>query len=158
MLIALLGGFVWWHWLVLAMLLLVIELAVPIMWFLWVAVGAGILALLTLLFPDIPWPWQLILFGVISIASLFIGRQLFRGNPVHDAPALNRRGEQHVGKIFTLVEPIVNGKGAARVGDTQWRVAGSDLPVGTRVQVTHVDGNQLQVVEHGAGDTPAPRG
>jgi membrane protein implicated in regulation of membrane protease activity len=153
MFLALIGGLVWWHWLVLAMLLLVIELTVPFMWFLWVAVAAGLMTVVTALVPGLTWQWQLIAFGVLALASLFIGRQFFAGErEEHDTPGLNRRAEQHVGKVLTLVEPIVNGRGAARVGDTRWRVAGTDMPVGTQVHVTGVDGTLLTVEQQPKGD------
>jgi hypothetical protein len=37
-----------------------------------------------------------------------------------DQPKLNRRGEQYVGRTFTLEEPIVNGHGKIRVDDSTW--------------------------------------
>lgn len=149
----LLGTLVWWHWLVLAMVLLVIEIAAPVMWFLWVALAAGLLALITLVVPGISWPWQVIIFGIATIASLFVGRRVFQGErKAHDAPALNRRNEQHVGRVYTLSEAIVNGTGAASVGDTRWQVVGDDMPIGTAVRVTRVNGTRLHVVAEASGD------
>ncbi len=153
------GQLVWWHWLVLAMLLLVIEITLPVLWFLWVALPAGVMAVLTLFVPDLTWQVQLIVFGAMAIASLFLGRRFLGGvRTAQDTPGLNRRSEQHLGKVLTLAEPIVNGRGAARVGDTRWRVAGADMPSGTQVRVTEVDGTLLQVEPvistETTGDTP----
>ena len=149
-----LEGLVWWHWLVFAMALLVVEITAPVMWFLWVALAAGLVALITFIGPGLAWPVQLILFGALAVASLFLGRRFFRGERgPHDAPALNRRGERHVGRVYTLVEPIENGRGAARVGDTRWQVSGEDQPVGARVRVTQVDGTLLHVVPDESVDT-----
>jgi membrane protein implicated in regulation of membrane protease activity len=50
-----------------------------------------------------------------------------------------------VGQRYVLVEPIVNGRGKAKVGDGQWLVSGPDLPVGTEIEVVAVDGAMLQV-------------
>jgi membrane protein implicated in regulation of membrane protease activity len=44
-----------------------------------------------------------------------------------------------------LIEPIVNGRGKARVGDGEWLVNGPDLPLGATVLVVGVEGNTLQV-------------
>ena len=59
---------------------------------------------------------------------------------------LNRRGEQYVGRVFTLSEPIENGTGKLIIDDTMWKVSGSDLPAGTKVRVTGVQGAILEVV------------
>ena len=42
---------------------------------------------------------------------------------------------QLVGRIATLTEPINDGRGRVRIGDTMWRVAGPDLPAGAQVRV-----------------------
>ncbi len=41
--------------------------------------------------------------------------------------------------------PSVNGVGKLRVDDTTWKVAGNDVPAGSRVRVTGVEGTILQV-------------
>lgn len=136
----------WWHWLVLAMLLLVVEIAAPVQWFLWVALAAGLTSLVVLVLPSLGWPLQLLVFGLLVVASLFVGRRLFEGRrEPTDAPSLNRRGEQYVGRTFTLTEPIINGHGTVKVGDTRWRVSGPELAEGHPVRVTGVDGTTLRV-------------
>ncbi|MCG8379509.1 MAG: NfeD family protein, partial [Proteobacteria bacterium] len=68
----------------------------------------------------------------------------------------NRRGEQYVGRIFTLEEPIVNGVGKVKVDDSTWKVMGVDMPAGTKVRVLSVDGTILNVegetIFSGAGE------
>ena len=49
------------------------------------------------------------------------------------------------GEIFHLTEPIVDGRGRMKVADTMWRVAGPDLPAGTKVRVVAVEGTVLRV-------------
>jgi membrane protein implicated in regulation of membrane protease activity len=58
---------------------------------------------------------------------------------------LNRRAEAHIGRIFTLERPIIDGRGRLKVDDTTWLVEGPDLPAGTRVQVTSVNNTLLRV-------------
>ena len=43
------------------------------------------------------------------------------------------------------MEPIVNGTGRIRAGDTTWRVTGPDAGSGRRVRVVSVDGPTLNV-------------
>lgn len=67
-------------------------------------------------------------------------------NPVEsDQPNLNRRGQQYIGRTFTLSEPIVNGLGKITVDDSTWKIHGKDCAEGTRVTVTGVDGVILKV-------------
>jgi membrane protein implicated in regulation of membrane protease activity len=61
------------------------------------------------------------------------------------APGLNRRAEQLIGSEAALDEPIENGVGRIRLGDTVWRVRGPDLPAGEKVRVVAVEGALLDV-------------
>jgi hypothetical protein len=64
---------------------------------------------------------------------------------VTDEAALNRRGDSYVGEVVTLAEPIVDGRGKVRVGDTVWLARGPDLAAGRRVRVVAARGTQLEV-------------
>ena len=78
--------------------------------------------------------------------SIVVWRSYFRKHPVTtDQPALNRRGEQYVGRTFTLEEPIVNGNGKIKVDDTTWKIIGADCLSGSKVKVVGVDGVILKV-------------
>jgi inner membrane protein len=61
------------------------------------------------------------------------------------AATLNRRGDQMIGRTAVLSEPIQNGRGKAKIDDSVWRVEGVDLPAGTQIKVTGVDGSILKV-------------
>ena len=43
MLLVLLAALAWWHWLLLAMVLVIIEIVAPTFYFLWIAVAAGLM-------------------------------------------------------------------------------------------------------------------
>lgn len=135
-----------WSWWILAIALLVLEAFVPGTFFMWLGIAAGVVGLLLLLIPGIGWEYQIIIFASISVASIVIWRQYFRKHPVAtDQPALNRRGEQYIGRTFTLGDPIVNGQGKIRVDDTTWKILGEDCDAGSHVRVIGVDGVQLRV-------------
>jgi inner membrane protein len=135
-----------WHWWVLAIILLALEVAAPGTFFLWLAVAAGIVGLIALLLPDLIWQVQVLLFAVAGVASVVGWRLYARRLPQRsDDPTLNRRGEQYVGQIFHLTDPIVDGRGRMKVADTMWRVAGPDLPAGSKVRVVAVEGTVLRV-------------
>jgi len=140
------GEIQWWHWLVLAMLLLTIEIIAPITWFLWVAVAALAMSLIVFLAGPMVWTTQLLLFGILGVASLVLAHFWIKSRPIKtDQPLLNKRGAQYVGRQFTLIEAIENGYGTVKVDDTRWRVSGPALVEGAKVIVTGLDGTTLQV-------------
>ena len=144
--VAFLEGLQFWHWMILGLALAVVEVIAPGTFFLWLGIAAGLTGLLVLVIPDIAWQIQLIAFGVLSIAIVVAWRTYQRRHPtVSDDSTLNRRGEQYVGRVFTLAEAIVNGRGTVKVGDSLWRADGPDLPAGEKVKVTGVAGTVLKV-------------
>jgi membrane protein implicated in regulation of membrane protease activity len=135
-----------WHWWIAAVVLLVLEVFAPGSVFLWMATAAGMTGLLLLLASGLTWEYQLLAFAVLTVASAVAWRAYLRRRPIEtDQPALNRRGEQYVGRVFNLDEAIVNGTGKIRVDDTTWKVEGADLPLDAKVRVTGVDGTVLTV-------------
>jgi membrane protein implicated in regulation of membrane protease activity len=136
----------YWHWLILGGALLLIEVLAPSFFFLWMAVAASVVALVMWFMPELGWQYQLMIFSVLSVGSIALFRRYQRASPAHtDQPALNRRGEQYIGRSFTLQEPIINRAGVLRVDDSSWRISGDDQPACTRVTVTGADGVILQV-------------
>jgi len=130
-----------WHWWILAGVLLILELTSPVFVFLWLGFSAAAVGFLLLVFPSIPVEVQLVLFGVLSVVAVLAWRQYREIHPPQsDHPLLNQRGQQYTGRIFTLEEAIVNGVGKVEVDDSSWRVKGPDLPTGSRVKVIGVDG------------------
>jgi len=132
---------VFWHWWILAGVLLILELTSPVFVFLWLGFASAAVGFLLLVFPSLPVEVQLVLFGVLSVVAVLAWRRYREIHPPQsDQPLLNRRGQQYTGRIFTLKNAIVNGVGKVEVDDSSWRVKGPDLPAGTRVEVTGVDG------------------
>ena len=135
-----------WHWWVLGVALVILEVFAPGAVFLWLGVAAGVVGLVLLIIPGMSWEWQFLIFSLISVLSIVLWRNRLKEHPTEtDQPRLNRRGEQYIGRIFTLAEPIVNGIGKIKVDDTTWKIAGSDCAVGTQVKVSGVDGVVLRV-------------
>jgi membrane protein implicated in regulation of membrane protease activity len=130
-----------WHWWILAGVLLILELTSPVFFFLWLGFSAAAVGFLLLVFPNIPIEGQLVLFGILSVVAVLAWRRYREVHPpVSDQPLLNQRGQQYAGRIFTLSHAIKNGVGKVEVDDSTWRVKGPDLPVGTRIRVVGVDG------------------
>jgi hypothetical protein len=86
------------------------------------------------------------IFSAISVASIVVFRRFLNRHPIQtDRPLLNQRTAQYVGRVFTLEEPIVNGRGRIRVDDSTWRVEGEDCPAGSKIQVMDAEGVILKV-------------
>ncbi|WP_395292085.1 NfeD family protein [Enterobacter kobei] len=135
-------------WLSLGGLLLAAEMLGSNGYLLWSGVAAVITGLVVWLLP-LDWAWQGALFAVLTLVAAWLwwrwlNRQVSEQKPL-DAH-LNQRGQQIVGKRFTLDTPLVNGRGHMRVGDSSWPVvADDDLSAGTRVEVIAVEGITLRV-------------
>lgn len=141
---------VFWHWWIAAGILLIIELSVPTFFFMWMGIAAVLVGLMLLVVPGMPLELQLVMFVVLSLATIIMWRRYREKNrPVSDHPLLNQRGQQYVGRVFTLDEAIVNGTGKVSVDDSTWRVKGLDMPVGNKVKVVDTEGVVLVVESAG---------
>ncbi len=140
-------GLLYWHWIVLGFLLLILEMLAPGAIFMWFGVGALLVGGLLFLFPEMGWEWQVLVFAMISLASIFAWRTIRKNNPDDDTESgtLSQRGKSLVGRKTPLVEAIVNGVGRVQIDDTYWRVEGSDMEIDTLVVVTGSDGATLEV-------------
>ncbi len=137
-----------WHWWVLAALLMAIEVFAPTTVFLWTGISAATVGIVVLAADGIGWPIQVLLFSVFSVVSVIAWRRYAHLRPtISEDPLLNRRAEQCVGRVATLAEPIVDGRGAIDIDGIAWTVAGADLAAGARVKVVGADVTVLKVEE-----------
>lgn len=141
-----------WNWLILAAVLFALEVMAPGIFLMWFGLAAAITGLLAFGL-DISWQWQIVWFCLLSLAAVLIALKYLRKHPLEsERPLLNERAVQHIGQNFDLIEPIVNGRGSVKIGDSIWRVEGPELPNGARVRVTGADGTVLKVVPAGPTD------
>jgi len=118
-----------WHWWILGLMLAVVEVMAPGAFFMWFGLAAGVTGLILLVLPALDWHYQLLAFAVLAVAAVIAGRWVMRRQTRLRAPSsLNRRGEQYVGRVFTVEQAIVNGRGSIRVDDSIWRAEGPRHP------------------------------
>ncbi len=136
-----------WHWMVLGIALLVIELGVTgTVFLLWLAAAAVATGLALMLTPEMTWQVQIVVFSVAAVVALLATRIWLKRRPIKtDRPALNKRGSAYIGRQFTLQHPIENGSGELIIDDTLWRISGPDVPAGASVVVEAVEGTRLRV-------------
>ena len=139
----------YWHWLMLACILLALEiLASGAFFFLWLSLAALASTAVALFAPDLAWQPQFALFALFCIISLLAWKHFDRrAEQPSDQPLLNQRNQQLLGLTLTLSEAISAGHGKVIHNDSHWKVTGPELPVGARVKVIDLQGSSMLVVE-----------
>jgi membrane protein implicated in regulation of membrane protease activity len=139
-------AFVFWYWWVLALILLAVEILAPGFFFLWMAISGIVTGALVLLLPATSIAIQIFLFSVLSIVTIIIWKFYGKKHPItSDHPLLNKRGDQYIGRVFSLYEPIKNGQGKIKVDDSIWKVHGEDCDINSRVKVIAIRGTVFEV-------------
>lgn len=137
----------YWHWLSFAVILGILDVLIGSnFFFVWCGIAAAAIGALLFVMPPLSWEMQFLLFGIGVFCSFFVWRhfaKLSKGTEKNST--LNQRASQYIGRVFTLDEAIVNGRGRVRVDDSYWRVEGEELPKGQKVKVVDADGVVLRV-------------
>jgi membrane protein implicated in regulation of membrane protease activity len=134
-----------WFWLSLGLLLGVAEMVAPGFFLMWLGLAALIVGILDYFLP-ITLAYQVAMFAILSVLTVFAGKKFLQKNPIEtEDNMLNDRGARMTGEIVTVVEPITNGHGRVKVGDSEWNARGLDADMGARVRVVGADGAVLLV-------------
>ena len=133
-------------WAAIALVLIAAETFIPGAFLLWMGIAAGAVWLVVMLVPGLSLLAQVVLFVALSVVAVLAYRKWGRRRErPSDRPLLNRRAEQHVGRVVELDRAIVGGQGRVKIGDAYWTVSGPELEAGTRVRVVAADGMVLEV-------------
>ena len=132
-------------WLIAGLLLCAAETLVPGAFLIWIGAAGLILGAIEFFWP-MSLTVQLLLFPALLVVLVFLGRRVY-GSVDRVGPSLpTSRAHALIGREFFLEQAIARGFGTIRVDDSVWRVAGVDLPVGTKVRVVAVeDGVAIKV-------------
>jgi hypothetical protein len=132
-------------WLLLAIILAGLEIVVPGVFLIWIAVAAALTGTIALILPIGLAP-QFLLFATFCALSVYLGRRWYLARPVASSdPLLNDRAARLIGEEVEVIEPIRHGIGRVKVGDSVWIARGADTGAGHFVRVTGVQGNELAV-------------
>ena len=136
-----------WHWLALGLFLAAAEIAVPGVFLIWLS-GAALITGMIVWVTPIGLPVQVVIFAVLAVASVFLGRRYLRAHPIAGAdPKMNDRGARLVGETVVVTQAIDGAVGRVRQGDSEWLAKGPNAEPGTRMRVSGNDGAVL-LVEH----------
>ena len=135
----------YWVWLTLGLVLAGLEMLVPGVYLIWLAIAAFITGALTMVL-DLSLPMQVIDFVFLSLIAAFSARRFLRDKGIPSAdPLMNRRGARLVGEIATVTQAIEDGSGRVHYGDSDWLVRGADAALGAKVRIVGSDGAVLLV-------------
>lgn len=133
-----------WHWLTLAVILAVGEILLPSLILIWPALAAFAVAIIAFLFAQ-GGNAQLATFLICLVVSVFLGIRWRPHLAKRSKHKLNQGATRLIGQQSTLQNPIVNGVGTIKLGDTIWPAHGPDMPAGTVVKVIETEGSILKV-------------
>jgi membrane protein implicated in regulation of membrane protease activity len=90
------------------------------------------------------WVWLALGLGLLII-DLVIDQKWSLWAPSSE-PELNRRADQLIGQVVTVVDPIEGGcRGSVRAADSVWPAEGTDAACGAKVRVSGCKGTVLTV-------------
>ena len=141
----------YWHWLVLGMVLIIAEIFLPSFTIFWFGLGAIIVAGLLLLFSGMTLSWQLFIWAIASCGFTFLWFKYFKPMMTDRTKAGITR-EAIIGGSGQVIKTPEEGKhGMVRfstplLGAGEWPfICEEKLAVGDRVYVRDISGNTLIV-------------
>ncbi len=140
----------WWHWVVLGIVLMLLELAVPAFFLIWFGLGALIVGALLALFTSAPFALQVLAWTAFSLFFIWLWFKVFKPN-IYKSRAGMARGSLigEIGLVTRDIRPYEKGQIRFQkpiLGDEVWEsVADEEIRVGERVRVLEVEGNTVRV-------------
>jgi membrane protein implicated in regulation of membrane protease activity len=140
----------WWHWMVLGVGLVLLELAIPAFFVIWFGLGALIVGLTLVAAPAAPLPVQIVIWIAASLAFVFLWFKVFKVH-VHRTRVGLSKGQfaGEVGLVTRAIKPFQKGQIRFQkpiLGAEAWdAIADEDISPGERVQVLAVEGSILRV-------------
>lgn len=142
------GIAVYWAWFTLAALLAVGEIIAPGVFLIFIALAAACVGIITGLV-TVPLAAQLIIFGTLSVAAVYMGRRWFQTADVsNDDPLLNDRTARMIGKNATVLETITANAGRVKVGGSEWPARGPNMKVGDTGRVAQIEDGVVVIEKH----------
>jgi membrane protein implicated in regulation of membrane protease activity len=140
----------WWHWMVLGIVLVLLELAVPAFFLVWFGVGALIVGFAVLAVPGLSFAWQVLVWIACSVLFIWLWFKVFKPG-FHKTRAGMSKGALigEIGLVIRDIRPFEKGQVRFQkpvLGDEVWEsLADEEIKAGERVRVLDVEGNILKV-------------
>lgn len=136
--------FLWQIYAITGLLFLILEMAVPSMFFLNLAVAGFITAVVSVFVTS--WIYLIIIFTVLSILSIVLLRPLLLRKSTKEQQT-GMEGK-YIGKVVKVIEPVDKYNGAITIYDERWEArtdSDEQIPVGSEVKIIKYDSLILTV-------------
>lgn len=145
------GTVLYWHWLVLGMLLIAAEIFIPSFTIVWFGIAAIIVGGVLAVDPDLSLSWQVAIWAGLTAALAGLWFLLLRPK-MRDKTRAGMAKEAIAGQVGQVIRrPGEHHRGRVRfttplLGDDEWEfICSSDVELGDRVSVIELSGNTLLV-------------
>lgn len=142
--------YLWWHWVVLGIVLLLLELAVPAFFLVWFGLGALVVGVALFAFPALSFAWQVLVWIGFSLVFIWLWFKVFKPG-FHKTRAGMSKGAVvgEIGLVIRDIRPFEKGQVRFQkpvLGDEVWEsIADEEIKAGERIKVLEVEGNILKV-------------
>ena len=144
----------YWHWLVLGLVLIVAEIFIPSFTILWFGLGALVVGVAALLF-EIPFSIQVLIWTVVSVLFTVLWFKLVKPKMVDSSNSQAAR-ESAIGESGQVIKlPAGDTKGKLRfstpiLGEDEWEFScEAEVDLGDRLHIQEISGNVLVVAKLG---------
>ena len=144
----------YWHWLVLGLVLIVAEIFIPSFTILWFGLGALVVGVAALLF-EIPFSIQVLIWTVFSVLFTVLWFKLVKPKMVDSSNSQAAR-ESAIGESGQVIKlPAGDTKGKLRfstqiLGEDEWEFScEAEVDLGDRLHIQEISGNVLVVAKLG---------
>ena len=143
----------WWHWMVLGVALILLELAIPAFFVIWFGLGAIIVGAALLIVPLMSLAVQIAIWIVASVAFVVLWVKVFKAQ-VHRTRVGMSKGQfaGEIGLVTRAIQPYQKGQIRFQkpiLGSESWEaMADEEIAPGERVHVLQVEGNILRVAKN----------
>ncbi|MCJ8147468.1 NfeD family protein [Acinetobacter sp. A3.8] len=144
-----------WHWLILGLILMVLEIFIPSFTIFWFGLAAVVVSGLVWLMPTLPVAMQIFIWVVLSVIVMVLWFKFAKPALSKDLTNAGLSREATIGQVGMVIQILPEHNEAVVrfpmpvLGADEWtcRILAS-VAVGDRVTVTDILGNQLVVQPH----------
>jgi len=137
----------WWHWIVIGIILLIIEMNIGTFFMLGLGVAAILVGIMDMLL-ETSFNTELFSWMLLSVISIGIWYKWFREDPVSNSGQSNYRLNT-LGTVIEDIDPHSRGKvkfDTPVLGNTSWHATSKvDIDKQTRIKIVQISGQLIEV-------------
>jgi membrane protein implicated in regulation of membrane protease activity len=137
----------WWHWIVLGVILLIAEMSIGTFFLLGLGLAAILVGIIDVMMGT-SFTVELSIWMVLSILAIGAWFKWFREEPITDSGQSNYRLDT-LGVVLEDIQPHSRGKvkfDTPVLGNTHWHAISTvDIDHGTRVKIVQINGQLIEV-------------